>query len=390
VEYVSIDSLNVYFFMWAAVLVFFMKAGFVLLEIGQIRRKNVAAHMSLKFLDMSIVLIAYLFVGYAVSYGMQYLWGTLVPGGVDTGSFAHYIKMVMFAIAAVTIVTGAVAERIKTSGYVIGALMIGAVIYPIIESFAWGSSGFLANIGFHDFAGAGVVHLVGGVLGLTAAAVLGPRKGRFKNGKPIPIPGHDVTYVVIGAFILAFGWYGFNIGSAAFIAGDGSNIASVAIATTMALAGGTLAAALVTKGDPIWCANGMCAGLVAVCAGADMFSPLNALVVGSFAGLQTPFVFRFVEECGIDDTCGVIPVHAVSGLWGVLAAGLFIPAISLMSQAISAVVIILVAGVSGLVVYGSLKKLGLLRVSENAEDIGLDEYLYEMNVYPEIPIGRES
>lgn len=342
--------------------------------------------MSLKFLDLASVLIAYLFVGYAISYGMQYLGGTLIPGGVDIGSYAHYMKMVMFAVAAITIITGAVAERIKMSGYVISTIIVGAVIYPIVESLAWGSSGFLADIGFHDFAGAGVVHLVGGVLGLTAAAVSGPGKGRYVDGKPIPIPGHDVTYVVIGALILAFGWYGSNIGSASFIADDGVNLASVAVATTMAMAGGTLAAAFVTKGDPIWCSNGMCAGLVAVCAGVDMFTPVSALIVGSVAGLQTPFVFRFVEERGIDDTCGVTPVHAVSGFWGVIAAGLFVPAISLYAQVVSAVVIVLIAVVSGIIVYGTLKKIGLLRVPGIAEDIGLDEHLYEMNVYPEVPI----
>src|SRR5665648_936551 len=387
-ENITPQSLNVYFFLWAAVLIFFMKAGFLLLEIGQIRRKNVGAHMTLKFLDMSVVLIVYLFGGYAVSYGMQFIGGVLTPGGTDVGSYAHYMKMVMFAVATVTIVTGAVAERIKISGYVIGAIIIGAIIYPIGENLAWGSSGALAAIGFHDFAGSGVVHLVGGVMGLTAAIVLGARKGRFNNGKPVPIPGHDITYIVLGAFILAFGWYGFNIGSAAFIAGDGATIASVAVATTMALAGGTLGAAIMTKGDPVWCANGMCAGLVAVCAGADLFTPVAGLIVGVIAGAQTPIMFRFIEERGIDDVCGVTPVHAVSGLWGVIAAGIFIAEVSLRAQIIGAVVLIAVASGSAFAVYGTLKVAGLLRVSADAEERGLDAYLYEMNVYPEVPVGK--
>ncbi|MDW7776656.1 MAG: hypothetical protein SCH39_10045 [Methanosarcinales archaeon] len=365
-ENITPQSSNVYFFLWAAVLIFFMKAGFILIEIGQIRRKNVGVHMTLKFLDMSVVLIVYLFLGYAVSYGMQFLGGELTPGGTDVGSYAHFMKMVMFAVATVTIVTGAVAERIKISGYVVAVIIISSIIYPIGENLAWGASGALTAIGFHDFAGSGVVHLVGGVLGLTAAIVLGARNGRFKNGKPLPIPGHDITYIVLGAFILAFGWYGFNIGSAAFISEKGASIASVAVATTMAIAGGTLGAAVMTKGDPIWCANGMCAGLVAVCAGADLFTPVSGLIEGSVAGAQTPLIFRFIEERGIDDVCGVTPVHAVSGLWGVITAGIFIAKVSLIGQIIGAVALVAVASTSAFAIDSALNVIGLLRVSEDA------------------------
>jgi Amt family ammonium transporter len=380
------DSVNVFFFLWAAILIFFMKAGFILLEIGQIRRKNVGTHMSLKFLDLSTVMIAYLVIGYGIAYGIQYLFGALSEGGVATGSYAHYLKMLMFAVAAVTIVTGAVAERIKTSGYAIGAIVIGALIYPLYEGLAWGG-GWLGSIGYHDFAGSGVVHVMGGILGLTAAKILGPRLGRFNNGKPVPIPGHDTTYVVLGAFILAFGWYGFNIGSAAFIDESGANIASVGIATTMALAGGIIGSAVITKSDPIWCSNGMCAGLVAVCAGADLFKPFPALIVGLVAGILTPIVFRFVEERGIDDACGVTPVHAVSGFWGVIAVGIFYPSM-LPAQIIGGVVAVVLAVVLGGILYTTLKTLGLLRVDEQMEIEGLDKSIYEMNVYPEMPMDR--
>ena len=390
-EFSSIDSLNVYFFLWAAILIFFMKAGFILLEVGQIRQKNVGTHMTLKFLDLATVLILYFFVGYGVAYGFQYIGGGLIPAGTEPGSFAHFMKMVMFAVAAVTIVSGAVAERIKISGYMIGAIVIGTLIYPIYEGLAWGSfmGGFLGDLGYHDFAGAGVVHLMGGTLGIMAAWVLGPRLGRYdENGKPVPIPGHNVTFVVIGAFILAFGWFGFNIGSASFIGPDGANIASVAVITALSMAAAILTSALITKGDPIWCSNGMCAGLVAICAGADLFTPVSALIVGGVAGLIIPYVFKFVEEKGIDDTCGVTPVHAVSGLWGVLAAGLFIPSVSLTSQLIGSIVVIVLAVAGGLTIYGALKVLGLLRIDQEMEIIGLDESLYEMNVYPESIVER--
>lgn len=330
------------------------------------------------FLDLATVLIAYLFIGYAIAYGMQYLFGALSADGINSGSYAHYMKMVMFVVA----------ERIKISGYVICAILIGAIVYPIFEGLAWGSlfCAFIAKLGYHDFAGSGVVHIMGGLLGLTAAWILGSRKGRYKDGKPIPIPGHDTTYVVLGAFILAFGWYGFNIGSAAFIDPAGANIASVAVATTMAMAGGILAAAVVTKGDPVWCSNGMCAGLVAICAGADLLTPVKALLVGIIAGIQTPFFFKFLEERGIDDTCGVTPVHAISGLWGVIAVGILDPRF-LIGQLIGVITVSIIAVVSGIAIYGSLKALNLLRVDEEVEEVGLDESLYEMNVYPEVPIG---
>lgn len=380
------DSTNVFFFLWAAILIFFMKAGFILLEIGQIRRKNVGTHMSLKFMDLSTTMLAYLVIGYGIAYGTQYFFGGLNEGGVDVGSYAHYLKMLMFAVAAVTIVTGAVAERIKTSGYIISAIIIGAVIYPLYEGLAWGG-GWLGSIGYHDFAGSGVVHLMGGLLGLTAAVIIGPRIGRFNNGKPVPIPGHDTTYVVLGAFILAFGWYGFNIGSAAFIDDTGANIASVALATTMALAGGIIGSAIITKADPIWCSNGMCAGLVAICAGADLFKPFPALFVGLIAGLITPIIFRFVEEHGIDDACGVTPVHAVSGFWGVVAVGIFYPNL-LPAQLIGALVAVALSVILGGILYTTLKTLEMLRVSPQTEMRGLDESIYEMNVYPEIPMDR--
>ncbi len=382
-----VAGVNVFFFLWAAVLIFFMKAGFILLEIGQLRSKNIGTHMTLKFLDLSSVLVVYLFIGYGIAYGASYLFGRLTSAGVEVGSYAHYIKMVMFAVAAVTIVTGAVAERIKISGYLIGSIIIGAVVYPFFEGLVWSPGGLLGELGFHDFAGSGVVHVIGGVLGLTAAAVLGPRMGRFKNSKPVPFPGHNIPFVVLGAFILAFGWYGFNIGSAAFIDPQGANIASVAVATTMALAGGILAAAAMTRADPVWCSNGMCAGLVAICAGADLFSPVPALIVGIVAGGITPLVFRFVEEHGIDDACGVTPVHAVSGFWGVIAVGLFYPSM-FTSQLIGAVAAVVVALLAGVIVFGALKMAGLLRIEEDVEAEGLDRAIYEMNVYPEISVER--
>ncbi|ADC69140.1 ammonium transporter [Methanocaldococcus sp. FS406-22] len=384
------EGVDVFFFMWAASLIFFMKAGFIALEIGQFRAKNVSYHCVLKLLDLAAVFIAYLFIGYGISYGLE----NIVP--LLTGTFNAYLgawwmKMVMFAAAAVTIITGGVAERIKILPYFIGALIVGGILYPIVEHLVWGG-GFadLLGITFHDYAGSGAVHLFGGLVGLMAAYVLGPRIDKYINGKPQAIPGHNIPIAVLGAFILAFGWYGFNIGSASGIS-NGVELASVAIATTMALAGGIIGGALSSRNDPLYTANGMCAGLVAVCSGVDLFTPIGAFIVGLLAGIQQPFTYKFIEEkLKIDDVCAIGPVHAMSGLIGVICAGIpfllksdAVSKVSLMGQIIGAIVIALIAIVGGLIIYKGLDLTIGLRVSEEAEKTGLDTAILQTTAYSE-------
>ncbi|WP_423793145.1 ammonium transporter [Methanocaldococcus indicus] len=378
-------GIDVFFFLWAASLIFFMKAGFIALEIGQFRAKNVAYHCVLKLLDLAAVFIAYLFIGYGISYGFEYIY-PLITGNFDAELGAWWMKMVMFAAAAVTIITGGVAERIKILPYFIGALIVGGILYPIVEHLAWGGGFASLGINYHDFAGSGVVHLFGGLVGLMAAYVLGPRIGKYIDGKPRAIPGHNIPIAVLGAFILAFGWYGFNIGSASAV-GDGLELVSVAIATTMALAGGIIGGALSSKNDPLYTANGMCAGLVAVCSGVDLFTPIGAFIVGLIAGFQQPFTFKFIEEkLKIDDVCAIGPVHAMSGFIGVVLAG--VPfllknanEVSLIGQIIGAIVIALVAIVGGLIIYKGLDIIMGLRVDKKSEEEGLDIAILQTSAY---------
>ena len=398
------EGVDVFFFLWAASLIFFMKAGFIALEIGQFRAKNVSYHCVLKLLDLAAVFIAYLFIGYGIAYGLENI-SPLITGTFDADLGAWWMKMVMFAAAAVTIITGGVAERIKILPYFIGALIVGGILYPIVEHLVWGNAytiygitiptfetlfGAIGLPKFHDYAGSGAVHLFGGLVGLMAAYVLGPRIDKYINGKPQAIPGHNIPIAVLGAFILAFGWYGFNIGSASGIA-NGVELASVAMATTMALAGGIIGGALSSRNDPLYTANGMCAGLVAVCSGVDLFTPIGAFIVGLLAGIQQPFTYKFIEEkLKIDDVCAIGPVHAMSGLIGVICAGIpfllksdAISKVSLIGQIIGAVVIALIAIVGGLIIYKGLDLTVGLRVSEKEEKTGLDTAILQTTAYSE-------
>ncbi len=379
-----LSGIDVFFFLWAASLIFFMKAGFIALEIGQFRAKNAAYHCVLKLLDLAAVFIAYLFIGYGISYGLNNIL-PLITGNFDADLGAWFMKMVMFAAAAVTIITGGVAERIRILPYFIGALIVGGILYPIIEHLVWGGGFSSLGINFHDYAGSGAVHLFGGLVGLMAAYVLGPRVDKYINGIPQAIPGHNIPIAVLGAFILAFGWYGFNIGSAANV-GDGLELVRVAIATTMAMTGGIIGGALSSRCDPLYTANGMCAGLVAVCSGVDLFTPIGALIVGLLAGIQQPFTYKFIEEkLKIDDVCAIGPVHAMSGFIGVVCAG--IPFLlrevktSLVDQIIGGIIISIIAIVGGLIIYKGLDIILGLRVKEKEEKDGLDVSILKIQAY---------
>ena len=382
------SGLDVFFFLWAASLIFFMKAGFIALEIGQFSHRNAAYHCVLKLVDLFAVFLGYLVVGYGISYGFEYIM-PLITGTFDAELGAWWMKMAVFAAAAVTIITGGVAERIKILPYFIGALLVGGILYPIVEHLVWGGGFASLGISFADYAGSGAVHLFGGLVGLAAAWALGPRLRKYINGVPQALPGHNIPIAVLGAFILAFGWYGFNIGSASGV-GDGLELVQVAIATTMALAGGIAGGALSSRNDPLYTANGMCAGLVAVCSGVNIFTPIGALVVGLLAGLQQPYTYRFIEEkLKIDDVCAIGPVHAMSGFIGVICAGIpFLlrdpSATSFVGQAIGAIVIALIALIGGVIIYKGLDLTIGLRVSEKAEKEGLDEGVLQVRAYSEM------
>ncbi len=382
------SGLDVFFVLWAVSLIFFMKAGFVALEIGQFSHKNAAYHCVLKLVDLFAVFFGYLVIGYGISYGFEYI-APLISGTFDVEFGVSWIKSAVFAAASVAIISGGVAERIKIFPYFIGALLVGGVLYPIVEHLVWGGGFASLGIPFTDYAGSGGVHLFGGLVGLSAAWILGPRLRKYINGIPRALPGHNIPISVLGAFILAFGWYGFNIGSASGV-GDGLELVQVAISTTMALAGGILGGALSSRNDPLYIANGMCAGLVAVCSGVNLYTPIGALIVGIIAGLQQPYTYRFIEEkLKIDDVCAIGPVHVMGGFIGVICAGIpfllrDLLATSFVGQAIGAIVITLIALIGGAIIYKGLDLTIGLRVSEKAEKEGLDEGVLRVRAYSKI------
>ena len=395
--------------MWtlvAAFLVFFMQAGFALVEVGLVRAKNVCNIIMKNVMDFSMGSIAFFLVGFGLMFGASNgFFGTSLfgvstpPEGVHPAwMYAFFVFQVVFAATAATIVSGAVAERTKFSGYLIFSFFICLLIYPIFGKWAWGSllfdggAGWLEGLGFLDFAGSTVVHSVGGWAALAGAMVVGPRIGKFTRvGKSNAIPGHSMPFAALGTFILFFGWFGFNAGSST----DGSapGIALIAMNTLLAAAGGALGTVIITwflfkRPETGLTLNGILAGLVAITAGCDVMYPAMAIVTGLAAGcLVVASVLFFEKVLRIDDPVGAISVHGVCGAWGTLALAL--PGFSsaggasqLLTQAIGVAAAMLWAFSTSFVVFSALKAANLLRVSEEEEQEGLDLIEHGNEAYP--------
>lgn len=334
-------NLNIVWTCLAAFLVFFMQAGFAMVEAGFTRAKNAINIMMKNLMDFSIGTLAFFLVGFGLMFGVtKGLIGTSLFGfsGVDpTGSgweWTFLIFQTVFAGTAATIVSGAMAERTKFSGYLVYSLFICAVIYPIFGKWAWGSlllgaegAGWLEGLGFCDFAGSTVVHSIGGWLALAGAIVLGPRLGKYTPDKKVrAIPGHNVSLAALGVFILWFGWFGFNAGSTT--TGDGS-IGRIAVTTNLAAAAGAIlamCAAWISSGKPdaSMALNGALAGLVGITAPCATVSPLGAILIGAIAGVLVVASVVFIDKVlRIDDPVGAVSVHGVCGAWGTLSCGLF-------------------------------------------------------------------
>ncbi|WP_435196651.1 ammonium transporter [Natronomonas sp. EA1] len=415
------EGVNLLWVLTVTFLIFFMHAGFAMLEAGQVRSKNVANQLTKNMLTWSIGVIAFFLVGAGVSTLVGDLTGgRAVELGVITATWSagsagwvSWLFGAVFAMTAATIVSGAVAGRAKLRAYVTYTVLLAAVIYPVVVGFTW-AGGVLANIGYHDFAGGVIVHGMGGVAGLTAAWIIGPRMDRYNaDGSVNVIPGHSLTFAVLGTLILAFGWYGFNVGTAAsvFSSGEAAEgvlalgafdyVGRVALTTTLGMAAGAIGAggmALYKTGkvDTLYVANGMLAGLVGITSITDDILWVGALFVGLLAGAQLPIVFNVVEKrLKIDDVCAVFPVHGSAGLLGALLypvvavptwangfdAGFFTSA--LVGQ-IALVVLVTVWTVAATAaVFGLLKAMGEARVSAAHEREGLDVSEHGVDTYPE-------
>lgn len=358
-------SINFVWTLLAGFLVMFMQAGFAMVETGFCRAKNAAHTMSMNFMVYPIGMFGYWLCGYALQMGgvgglaalggstavlnqeftitlfgkTMGLFGTkgffLSGDAYDVGVFSLFLFQMVFMDTAVTIPTGAMAERWKWSSFCIFGLFMSMVVYPIFGNWVWGG-GWLATLGANfglghghvDFAGSSVVHMVGGVAALAGAIVIGPRIGKFtKDGQPVAIPGHDIPMAITGTFILAFGWFGFNPGST--LAGGDLRIGVVAVNTMLAGTAGALMAMVIVwskfgKPDPSMMVNGLLAGLVAITAPCAFVNSVSAVVIGGIAGVLVVFAVLFIERTlKIDDPVGAIAVHGVNGAWGVLSVGLF-------------------------------------------------------------------
>ena len=415
----------------AGVLVFCMQIGFALLESGLTRVKNTINILAKNLTDMCVGALAFLAVGYGLAFGEGNPWwgtegfflsgsdvtaaGSSGFGNLSTATFFFF--QVVFAAAAVTIASGAMAERTRFKAYLLFTLVMTAFVYPMVVHWTWGG-GFIADIsiggaGFSDFAGSTVVHSTGGWAALAGAVFLGPRLGKYTpDGKPRQIAGHAVPLAVLGVFILWLGWFGFNAGSQ-FGVTAGDPVARVILNTVIAGAAGTLTAAAVTwyrQGQPDMSiiVNGSLGGLVSITAGCASMNTLGALVTGAAAGVVVVYSMVFIERRGIDDPVGAVSVHAVCGAWGTLAVGLFArhddgylgrDGAGLFYggggyQLIVQIVLVAVVAVWTLVTTGTLfavlRRFGLLRVSAQEEALGLDLTEHGVSAYPADVLPRDA
>jgi Amt family ammonium transporter len=406
------EGVNLLWVLTVTFLIFFMHAGFAMLEAGQVRSKNVANQLTKNLLTWSVGVVIFFLIGSGISSLVG--GGGFAPafGAEAANDYVGWLFGAVFAMTAATIVSGAVAGRAKLRAYITYTFLLAAVIYPVVTGITW--AGAYISFGgeaFHDFAGGMIVHGMGGIAGLTAAYVLGPRMGRYnEDGSANVIPGHSLTFAVLGTLVLAFGWYGFNVGTAAsvFVVEDGSlalgafaTVGRVAMATTIAMACGAMGAGLVAwlktgKVDTLYVANGLLAGLVGITAIPDTTTWWGAIIVGALAGGQLPVVFGFMENrMKIDDVCAVFPVHGSAGVLGTLLFP-FVATSGTVGSVVNAFIaqligVVAIAGwtiLATAVVWYALKMVGQARVTPEHEQEGLDVSEHGVETYPEFGGGE--
>ncbi len=405
--------------MIAAILVFFMNAGFALLESGLCRAKNTVNILAKNFIVFGLAVIGFWSMGYALMFGSAgsfagsdgwFLDGLPLAEEGELPLFAVFFFQLCFAATAATIVSGAVAERIKIQAFMVFAVLLTAVIYPIVGHWVWGRGGWLAERGFVDFAGSTVVHSVGGWAALVGAVLLGPRLGKYdEDGRARPIPGHNIALATLGGLVLWLGWFGFNGGSELAM---NANVARVAITTALAAAFGTIAATIwawrrVGKPDLTLIINGMLGGLVGITAGCRYVEPYGAAVIGATAGVLVIEAVLFFDRRRIDDPVGATSVHLVCGIYGTLMVGVFgkqsiagsesfrdgllygggFEQLYVQAQGVLATALF-VGGLS-FVAWLAIQRTVGMRVSEEEEMLGLDLGEMGMEAYP-APSEREG
>ncbi len=385
-----VHSSNTLFILIGAVMVLAMHAGFAFLEVGTVRQKNQVNALSKILSDFAISTLAYFFIGYWISYGVSFMQPAAVISADHGYGLVKFFFLLTFAAAIPAIISGGIAERAKFAPQLCATALIVAFIYPFFEGMVWnGNFGLQAwllktfGASFHDFAGSVVVHAMGGWLALAAVLLLGPRNGRYREGRLVAFAPSSIPFLALGSWILIVGWFGFNVMSAQTLDGVSG---LVAVNSLMAMVGGTVAALVIGRNDPGFLHNGPLAGLVAICAGSDLMHPVGALVTGVVAGGL--FVWCFIaaqDRWKIDDVLGVWPLHGLCGVWGGIACGIFgqtalggLGGVSLISQLIGTGLGVAVAFGGGLLVYGVIKRVYGLRLSQEEEYYGADLSIHKI------------
>ncbi len=384
------------FILLGAIMVLAMHAGFAFLELGTVRKKNQVNALVKILVDFAVSTLAYFLVGYSVAYGVNFFIGAEGLAAKNGYELVKFFFLLTFAAAIPAIVSGGIAERARFGPQLIASAALVGLIYPLFEGVVWGGRfgvqawiKGVAGAEFHDFAGSVVVHAVGGWIGLVAVLLLGARANRYrKDGGISAHPPSSIPFLALGAWVLAVGWFGFNVMSAQTI----DKISGlVAVNSLMAMAGGTLVAAVMGRNDPGFVHNGPLAGLVAVCAGSDVMHPLGALVTGGVAGAIFVALFTLAQNrWKIDDVLGVWPLHGLCGAWGGIACGIFglqtfggLGGVSFAAQIIGTLLGVAWALAGGLAVYGVLKLTVGLRLSAEEEYDGADLSIHRIGATPE-------
>lgn len=383
---------DVLFILLGAIMVLAMHAGFAFLEVGTVRKKNQVNALVKIIVDFAVSTIAYFFIGYGIAYGLGFMDPADVLTNKNGYELVKFFFLLTFAAAIPAIVSGGIAERARFYPQLVATFFIVALVYPTFEGMTWGADSIMqkwieATFGapFHDFAGSVVVHAMGGWIALGAVVLLGARHGRYtKDGRlSAAHPPSSIPFLALGAWILTVGWFGFNVMSAQTIDAVSG---LVAVNSLMAMVGGILAALFVGKNDPGFVHNGPLAGLVAICAGSDLMHPMGALVTGAVAGGLFVWTFTLCQnKWKIDDVLGVWPLHGLCGAWGGIAAGIFgssalggLGGVTFMAQLAGTVIGVSIALAGGFIVYGIVKKLVGIRLSQEEEYQGADLSIHKI------------
>jgi len=400
----QVFAINTVWVALCAALIFFMEAGFALLEAGFVRAKNAMSIIAKVIIDITFGGIAFFVVGFGIAYGASNGWFAIDFGimerdlglGLTVSNQLFWFIQLGFAVAAISIVSGALAERMKLWAYAVMVVFFCGIMYPLVANWVWNPNGWLALRGFNDFAGSAAVHAMGGFSALAAAIVLGPRIGKYsKEGNSNTIPGHNLPLASVGAFILWFGWFGFNPGSSLGAVGNWELIGAVVVNTFLASAAGGIATMFYTyfsygKIDITMVINGILAGLVSITAGCNVVGPTSAILIGFIAGILVDVAVLFFDKMKVDDPVGAVAVHGINGLFGTLAVGFFATegglffgggADLLITQLMGVTVIALFSFTITFILMKVLKSTVGIRITTEEEEAGIDSVSFGVKSY---------